>query len=303
MRNSFKYLIGAFLVVIGVLILFGSIELNLSWIFRLTWPTIVIGISFLFFLGYYAKRPYGTGFLVPAGLFFTIGVTFLIGEAFSYSIVWPGFIAAPAVGLLLLYIFGDRSPGLLVPIGILLTVAGVSFFAELFNSWDLVWPGIIAAPAIGLLLLYMKGGRSPGLLVPIGILLSIAGLCSFAEMFNAWSIVWPGFIMAPAVGLFLLYVAGNRDSNLLVPIFILSAISVTLFSLFCLGHLLWAFRYLIGGILIFTGLATIIKRPSRNNYYDSSDGYGNYNDYNEYNSSDSFGGSNDFNNNDYNNNL
>ena len=30
MRNGTKYILGAFLVVIGVLVIFGSIELNLS---------------------------------------------------------------------------------------------------------------------------------------------------------------------------------------------------------------------------------------------------------------------------------
>lgn len=74
------------------------------------------------------KRPYGAGLLVPAGILFTLGVTFLLGEVFSYSLIWPAFIASPAVGLLLLYLFGDRSPGLLVPIGILFTIAGTCFF-------------------------------------------------------------------------------------------------------------------------------------------------------------------------------
>lgn len=211
MRNGSKYIWGAILVIIGILVIFGNLGfLDLSWIFRLTWPMAMIAVSFLFFLGYLSQKPKGTGFLVPGGIFLTIGLTSLIGETFSYGLIWPGFIAAPAVGLLLLYIFGDRSPGLLVPIGGLMTVAAVCFFAEFFNAWD---------------------------------------------------IAWPGFILAPAVGLFLLYLAGNHEAALLIPVFILTAIAMIFFSIFFYGRFGWIFKYLIGGILILAGITTIIRRP------------------------------------------
>lgn len=215
MKGTSKYIIGALLVILGILVIFGKIGfLDFSWLFDLTWPMIFIAISFFFFLGYYTRRPYGVGFLVPGGIIFTVGITFLFGETFSYGLVWPGFIAAPAVGLLLLYLFGERSPGLLVPIGVILTISGTFFFSELFN---------------------------------------------------AWAILWPGLIMAPAVGLFLLYLAGNRDPGLLVPIFILTGISVTFFSIFCLRHFAGYIKYVAGGALIIFGLATILKKPSKGN--------------------------------------
>ena len=215
MRNSSKYIVGAVLVIFGILAIFGDIGfLNFSWIFRLTWPTIIIMISFFFFLGYFTKRPHGTGFLVPAGTLLTIGATLLIRDMFPflYGYIWPAFIAAPAVGLFLLYLFGERSPGLLVPIGVLFTITATCFFSELLNLW--------------------------------GILL------------------WPGFIMAPAVGLFLLYIADdNRKTGLLVPIFILGGISLVFFSIFTLGHFGGYFKYIAGGALIIAGISTIIKRP------------------------------------------
>ena len=218
MRNNSKYVTGAILVIIGILMIFGNLGvIDISWIFRLTWPMIIIGLSFLFFLGYFSKRPYGIELLVPAGILLTVGVTLLLGEAFSYGWVWPGFIAAPAIGLWLLYIAGERSPGLLVPIGILLTVAGV---------------------------------------------------CFFSTVFNAWEISWPGFIMAPAVGLFLLYLRGNHEPALLIPIFILTAVSVVFFSIFCLGRFAWVLKYLAGGVLILAGLATILRKPDAKNNND-----------------------------------
>ncbi|MCX7773758.1 MAG: hypothetical protein N2376_11670 [Clostridia bacterium] len=225
MRNSSgKFIMGAVLVIFGILMIFGNIGIfDMSWIFRLTWPMIILAFSFFFFLGYFTKRPYGTGLLVPAGIFLTLGVTFLLGEAFSYHLVWPGFIAAPAVGLLLLYAFGQRSAGLLVPIGILLTIAGT---------------------------------------------------CLFASMFNAWDIAWPGFVMAPAVGLFLLYLTGKHEPGLLIPIFILTAISVTFFSIFCLGRFAESIKYILGGVLVLAGLATILRKPAPKNGYDHHDDYG-----------------------------
>ncbi len=224
MKNSKKYVLGAILVIFGILMIFGEFGfLDMSWIFRLTWPMIFIAISFIFFLSYFTKRPYGTGFLVPAGIFLTLGATFLLGETFSYELVWPGFIAAPAVGLFLLYLFGERSPGLLVPIGVLMTVAGTC----LLGSW-----------------------------------------------FNIWDIVWPGFIMAPAIGLFLLYLGGKHEPALLIPIFILTAISVTFFSIFGLSRFAESLKYIAGGVLVLAGLATILKKPANRDRYDHPDDYG-----------------------------
>lgn len=221
MRNGTKYIMGALMVIIGILIIFGKLTLDFSWIFRLTWPMIFIAAAFFFFMGYYTRRPFGTGYLVPAGIFLTMGVTFMLGEVFSYSIVWPGFIAAPAVGLLFLYIFGSRQPGLLVPIGILLTLAGVF---------------------------------------------------TFAELFDAWLVAFPGMIMAPAVGLFLLYIGGKRNPTLLIPVFILASISVTIFSFIFMGYFVWALKYVIGGALVLAGIMSIIKKPyTRDQYYRDDD--------------------------------
>ncbi|HHW23014.1 MAG TPA: hypothetical protein GXX26_09070 [Clostridiaceae bacterium] len=221
-NNTSKYIVGAVLVIFGILAIFGDIGfLTFSWVFKLTWPTIIIMISLFFFLGYLSKKPQGAGFLVPAGTLFTIGATLLIGEMFPfmYEFIWPAFIASPAVGLLLLYLLGEKSPGLLVPIGILMTITATCFFSELLNLWG---------------------------------------------------VLWPGFIMAPAVGLFLLYIAeNNRRSGLLVPIFILSGISLVFFSIFALGYLGRYFKYIAGGVLILAGIGTILKKPIPRDFNDN----------------------------------
>jgi hypothetical protein len=226
MRNTSKYILGAILVIIGILMIFGNSGIfDLSWIVGVTWPMIIIAIAFFFFLAYFARRPYGTGFLVPGGIFLTLGITFMLGELFSYGWVWPGFIMAPAVGLLFLYLFGNRSPGLLVPVGILMTIAGT---------------------------------------------------CLFGQVFNAWDIAWPGFVLSPAVGLFLLYLTNGRQPGLLVPIFILTAISMLFFSLFCMERFAGVLKYIFGGVFVLVGLGTIMRKPAPKDYYNRHDDYGGY---------------------------
>lgn len=220
MRNGLKYIVGALLVIFGILIIWDILSLDFSWIFNLTWPMIIIAIGVFFFMGYYSRRPYGTGFLVPAGLFITIGVSCVLGEI-STIFLAPGFIAAPAVGLLLLYIYGSRQPGLLVPIGTLLTLSGVIAFADLFNAWEITVPGVF---------------------------------------------------MAPAVGLFLLYLGGKRNPALLIPVFILTSISVTIFSFLFMGFVVGALKYVIGGALIAAGIMSFIRKPyQKEQFYHNDD--------------------------------
>ena len=223
MRN--KYILGALLVVVGIAMIFGKLgNFDMSGLINLSWPMIILMISGFFFLGYSSKRPYGAGLLVPAGILFTVGITFLLGNILHFTI-WPAFIAAPAVGLLLLYIFGEKSSGLLVPIGTLLTIASVCFISQLFGIWGV----------------------------------------------DIWGITWPGFILAPAVGLFLLYLTGKQNSGLLIPIFILTAVAVAMFSVFSIGGIAQIAKYLFGGILILGGLSAILKKPARKDSYHHDD--------------------------------
>ncbi|MOA37062.1 hypothetical protein D3C78_1586290 [compost metagenome] len=64
----------------------------------------------------------------------------------------------------------QKATGLLIPGGILFTVGLVCQLSVIFDSWQYLWPGFIAAPAIGLLEFYWFGGRNRWLLIPINIL-------------------------------------------------------------------------------------------------------------------------------------
>lgn len=102
------------------------------------------------------------------------------------------------------------------------------------------WPSLFVLP-VGLFMhwLYFSytGRRGVGLLIPGGILLTVGFICQIAMLFNNWEYMWPGFILAPAIGLLEFYWFGGRQRALLIPISILTAISLLFFAVFTLGSL------------------------------------------------------------------
>lgn len=102
------------------------------------------------------------------------------------------------------------------------------------------WPTLFVLP-LGLffhwLYFSMTSQRAYGLLVPGGILFTTGIVCQLATLFDSWQYLWPGFILAPAVGLFEMYWFGNRNKYLLIPINILTVLSVLFFAVFSFGTL------------------------------------------------------------------
>jgi len=96
-------------------------------------------------------------------------------------------------------------------------------------SMDFIWPLFILIPGIAFETSFFAGGRKKrdaGILVPGGILIVI-GLLFYANIFYGWNLMqflWPVFILAPAFGLFQLYLFGSREKGILVPVFILGFI-------------------------------------------------------------------------------
>ena len=183
MNRGGKYFWGIVLVALGAMMILNQLNLfSFSWLWSFSAPVILFVIAFFFVAGFLSKGPSAAGLLVPAGVLGGVGATLLLGSTFHLMpYVWPGFILAPAFGLLLLYLFSnEHSPGLLVPIGILATVAATCSLSAMFGIWHILWPGFIASPAIGLLLLYLFGERqNRGLLIPVAILGGIACMSFF----------------------------------------------------------------------------------------------------------------------------
>jgi hypothetical protein len=128
------------------------------------------------------------------------------------------------------------------------------------------WPSLFVMP-LGLLFHWLyfgvTGRKGIGLLIPGGVLITTGIVCQIAMLFGNWEYMWPGFILAPAIGLLEFYWFGNRNKWLLIPINILTVLSVLFFAVFSFGAL---FNELLKGqpyfaiLLILGGAALLTLR-------------------------------------------
>ncbi|MDN4603555.1 hypothetical protein P5G61_20100 [Paenibacillus sp. F6_3S_P_1C] len=130
------------------------------------------------------------------------------------------------------------------------------------------WPTLFVIP-LGLFfhwLYFSMIGRGIGLLVPGGILLTAGVVSQIAMLFGNWSTMWPGFILAVAVGLFELYWFGGRNKWLLIPINILTVISLLFFAVMSIGTMLTSLSFIqpfVAIVLIMGGAWIIVGRKKR----------------------------------------
>jgi hypothetical protein len=93
--------------------------------------------------------------------------------------------------------------------------------------WNDLWPLTILGAGIAFELgFFLNRQGNVGLLVPGGILTVIGAVFLIATVFG-WDTIehlWPFFVLAPAAGLFQLYLFGGRNRVLLIPTSILAAI-------------------------------------------------------------------------------
>lgn len=109
-----------------------------------------------------------------------IGVLLILSNFGAIKIIWenlwPLFLLVPGIVFELSYFIYRKDAGLLVPGGMLITY-GLLFLVNVIYGWHLMeylWPIFPLGVAIGLLQLYIFGGREKGLLIPIGILGAIS---------------------------------------------------------------------------------------------------------------------------------
>lgn len=150
--------------------------------------------------------------------------------------------------------------------GVILIVLGVIFLLANTGvvgiSWENFWPLIL----LGVGLLFEFGAfagkeKQAGLLVPGGILLTISFIFLVCVFFGwHWmETLWPLFILAPAIGLFQLYIFGKREPGLLVPVGILSVLGLT-FLFINLG-LSRIFNLFFPALLVLLGVFLLFKKP------------------------------------------
>ncbi|MGI6777331.1 MAG: LiaF transmembrane domain-containing protein [Acetivibrionales bacterium] len=160
-------------------------------------------------------------------------------------------------------------------IGIFLIIIGVLFLLKTmgFVVFDIgfiidrFWPFLfLMVPGLAFHYGYFSGkNKDAGLLVPGGILLVTGITCQISTSIGIWHLMWPGFILAVAVGLFELYLFGNQDKGLLIPVVILGGLSVIFFTSFSFR---WAFGFdasklFVPLLLVVIGIIIIFKGPNR----------------------------------------
>jgi len=131
--------------------------------------------------------------------------------------------------------------------GIVLVLLGAYLFLNRGESvgvgtiFATFWPTLFVLP-LGLffhwLYFAVLNRKGVGVLVPGGILITAGLVSQIATLLDGWQFMWPGFILAPAVGLFELYWFGGRNKYLLIPINILTVISLVFFAVFSIGTFL-----------------------------------------------------------------
>ncbi|MDQ0089748.1 hypothetical protein J2T12_003161 [Paenibacillus anaericanus] len=158
------------------------------------------------------------------------------------------------------------------PLVILLGVYLLFFRKEALTAGTLFgnfWPTIFVIP-LGLFFHWMyfsmTGRRGSGLLIPGGMLFTVGLVCQIATLFDSWEYLWPGFIAAPAVGLFEFYWFTDRNKWLLIPINILGGLSVLFFAVFSFGALYNRFIFgqpVLAIALIVIGVGVMIAPRKR----------------------------------------
>jgi len=129
------------------------------------------------------------------------------------------------------------------------------------------WPTLFVIP-LGLffhwMYFYMTGRRGAGLLIPGGVLITAGIVCQISILFNSWGYTWPGFILAPAIGLLELYWFGGRNKWLLIPINILTVLSLLFFAVFSIGtllaHLTFGGPFLAAAVILVGALLIVTRR-------------------------------------------
>ncbi|HTY01493.1 MAG TPA: hypothetical protein VMG09_15825 [Bacteroidota bacterium] len=139
---------GVVLIVLGLLFFANNL---LRMDFTGFWPVFLLIPAVVFVIVYIRdRRQYGV--LMPATILTVYAALFFAcqnGGWGQMSELWPTFILAPGLGFFVLYLFGKREPGLLIPASILTGLSVIFFFT--LSGFPEYWPSILIL--IGLVIL------------------------------------------------------------------------------------------------------------------------------------------------------
>jgi hypothetical protein len=152
---------GIALITIGIIFLLPNFtDITL----RELWPVLMLGPGILFFASFLSDRR-NYGLLMPGSMLTTYGLLFFFCTVFGWywmEDLWPFFLLGPGMGFCLMYYFGKKEIGLLVP-GTIFTLLGVIFLLNL-TDYGHFWP--LAIIVAGILLIVRSRRKSPGTTMP-----------------------------------------------------------------------------------------------------------------------------------------
>jgi len=158
--NKTTLFFGIILVAVGGVLLLKSFD-----IFYLKWDTV--GSVILIFFGAYQLGAWvlnrkNYGLLFPGTLMLIYGLLFLLCSWNTWNLInnlWPVFIIAPGIAFLLMYLFGNKEPGLLVASSIMMVI-GFIFLSRNYFYYDF-WPVMIIVVGVFLIWKGRKDKQKP----------------------------------------------------------------------------------------------------------------------------------------------
>jgi len=139
---------GIILIALGILFLLPRFfHVHLAQL----WPFFILGGGIAFYIAFIADRS-NYGLLMPGTILTVIGLLFFyctVEGWYMMETLWPFFIIAPGLGFALMYLFGNKERGLLIPAGILLALG--CFFLLARTEYDYLWPLVLIAFGVFLL--------------------------------------------------------------------------------------------------------------------------------------------------------
>lgn len=135
---------GGILILVGLSFFLGNF-IDFYW--EEVWPLWMI-FGGLVFLGLFFANRHSYGFLMPATILLSQGALFQFcawnNRWYYMEELWPVFILGPGLGFLLMYFFGKREIGFMIPAFILIGLSAI-FFITLgpFQQYRDFWPVLL----------------------------------------------------------------------------------------------------------------------------------------------------------------
>lgn len=140
----------------------------------------------------------------------------------------------------------------LILVGVFLLIGKMLDFLHIKK----LWPFFMMIPLVIFVSLLFRDFKSNhGLLMPISILTFLTIYFLWLN-YTAWENVaytWPNFLLAPASGLFTLYLA-NRDKSLLIPACILGMLAAIFYGVIIRSNIIIVIIFIIIGALFFISI-------------------------------------------------